>query len=346
MEHNLEPIRNHFALKDRLTVMLALLGIASSIFIGIGLILKIDNLKGLGMLFAMAYILVLIWWLARSHPKATERPDFSPIIKLFNSYWIMLGLISILAVLAFILTGVVMGNGWIMFPLSTLPAVAILIAMRKQINRKVILAGIIVSVAFFSVEFIFQPNDAGGAVINALYIACQAWAGILLLNYTGLTKIQFYDGHILKALQSLCWGCVLAFPPALFNMALMTSNRLTELDPRFNQWWKAFYALQPGILEETWARLFLLTLFYVLLRPRSPQKPQRALTAALIISVFIHGLAHYPQSLSDPVSAIFIALMYGIPLGLIYIKRDYESAIAYHFFIDFVRFAFMVSLIK
>ena len=38
--------------------------------------------------------------------------------------------------------------------------------------------------------------------------------------------------------------------------------------------------------------------------------------------------------------------MYGIPLGLIYIKRDYESALAYHFFIDFVRFAFTVSLIS
>jgi hypothetical protein len=139
---------------------------------------------------------------------------------------------------------------------------------------------------------------------------------------------------------------MLAFPPAVFNIASLTNSHLTEFDRQFDQWWKAFYALQPGILEETWARLFLLTLFYALLHPLSHQKPQRALTAALIISVFIHGLAHYPQSLSNPVSAIFIALMYGIPLGLIYIKRDYESAISYHFFIDFVRFAFTASLVN
>ena len=30
--------------------------------------------------------------------------------------------------------------------------------------------------------------------------------------------------------------------------------------------------------------------------------------------------------------------MYGIPLALLYVKRDLEQAIAYHFFIDFVRF--------
>jgi hypothetical protein len=54
MEHNLEPTLSQIALKDRLTAMLVLVGVASLLFIGIGLILKIDNLKGIGTLFAMA----------------------------------------------------------------------------------------------------------------------------------------------------------------------------------------------------------------------------------------------------------------------------------------------------
>ena len=345
MEYDLEPTQNQFARKDRLAVVLVLLGIASSLVIGIGLVLKIDDLKGVGTLVAMVYNIVLIWWLARSRPKVTERPDFPPIVNLFKSYWAMLGLVGILAGLAFVLAGIVMGNGWRMLRFSTLLAIVILIAMRKQINRKAVFAGITVSVALFLVELILQPNIVNG-LVSALLIAFQAVAGVLLLNHTGLSKIQFYDGHILKALQSFCWGCVLAFPPALLNIASMTSDYLSEFDRRFDQWWKAFYAFQPGILEETWARLFLLTLVYALLRPTCRQKPQRALTAALFISVLIHGLAHYPLSLSDPIAAVFIALMYGIPLGLIYIKRDYESAIAYHFFVDFVRFAFTVALVS
>jgi hypothetical protein len=38
--------------------------------------------------------------------------------------------------------------------------------------------------------------------------------------------------------------------------------------------------------------------------------------------------------------------MYGIPLGLIYIKRSFEGALAYHFLIDFVRFAFTAYLLQ
>lgn len=346
MEHNPELTQKQSTLKNRLTILLILAGSASLLFVGTGLALQVDSLKGIGSLVALIYIIVLIWWLATIRPHAHEKPDFSPILNLPKSYWAMLGLISILAVLAFVLTGPVMGNGWFMFPLSTLFAIAILITLRKQISRRVILVGSILALALCFVEFIFQPDDAMGWLVNTLLIAFQAVAGILLLNHTGLTKIQLYDGNIRKAIQSFGWGCMLAIPPALLNIASLTGSQLSEFDREFDQWWKAFYALQPGILEETWARLFLLTLFYALLRPTSSQKPQRTLTAALVISVFIHGLAHYPASMSDPMSVIFAALMYGIPLGLIYIKRDFESAVAYHFFVDFVRFAFTVSLIS
>ena len=35
------------------------------------------------------------------------------------------------------------------------------------------------------------------------------------------------------------------------------------------------------------------------------------------IATVLHGLAHFPQSLADPVSALFITLLYGIPLVLL-----------------------------
>jgi len=346
VEHQLEPAPNQCARTDYLTATLVVVGVAAALLIGMGLIMKIDNLKGVGTLVAMAYTIVLIWWLARSRPTADELPDFSPIVNLFTSYWAMLALISTLAGLVFVVAGVILGNGWLMVPLSTLLAIVILIVLRKHMHRKVVLAGMIVFALLFLVEIIVQPTNASGAIINALLIAFQAMAGIVLLTHTRLTSIQLYDGQFRKALQSLCWGCLLAFPPALFNSASLTSSLLTASDRRFDQWWKALYALQPALLEETWARLFLLTLFYAVLRPTSRQKPQRALTAALMIAVCIHGLAHYPQSLSNPLFILFVPLMYGIPLGLIYVKRDYESAFAYHFCIDAVRFAFTASLIN
>lgn len=346
MEHNPEPAPNQRARTNYLTVTLVVVGIAAVLLIGMGLILQSDNLKGVGTLVALAYTIVLIWWLARSRPTAEERPDFSPIVTIFTSYWAMLALTSTLAGLVFVLTGVILGNGWLMVPLSTLLAIVMLIVLREHMHRKVVLAGIIVFAVLFLVEFIVQPPNVSGAIINALLIAFQAMAGVVLLTHTQLTTIRLYDGQMRKSLQSLCWGCMLALPPALFNSASLTSSFLTDSDRRFDHWWKAVYALQPALLEETWARLFLLTLFYAVLRPTSRQKPQRALTAALMIAICIHALAHYPQSLSNPLFVLFVPLMYGIPLGLIYIKRDYESALAYHFCIDAVRFAFTASLIN
>ncbi|MBX0330542.1 hypothetical protein K2Z83_23070 [Oscillochloris sp. ZM17-4] len=218
----------------------------------------------------------------------------------------MVAFVSTLAGFVFVVAGVILGNGWLMVPLSTLLAIVMLIVLRKHMNRKVVLAGISVFAALFLVERIMQPTNAQGAIINALLIAFQAMAGVVLLTHTRLTSIRLYDGQIRNAFQSLCWGCVMALPPALFNIASLTSSLLTDSDRRFDHWWKAVYALQPALLEETWARLFLLTLFYAVLRPTSRQKPQRALTAALMISVCIHVLAHYPQSLSNPLFILFM----------------------------------------
>lgn len=349
MGHALESTQDQSVAKPRLALALKLAWIASLLSIGIGLGTGVEILKGAGSLFALVYIFLIIWWLV-PRPKPGDGPVFSPILNIPSSYWAMLGLVSLLAIFVFVWAGLVMGNGWLMFPLSTLFAIAILLRLRKQINRNVILTAVAIAVALLVVELVFQFSNATGGIINALpltlFTAFQAAAGICLLNHTGLSKFHLYDGNLRKALQSLAWGCMLAVPPALLNIASLSSNYLSEFDRQFDRWWEAFYALQPGILEETWVRLFLFTLFYALLLPTSSGKPQRALTAALLISVFIHGLAHYPQSLSNPVSAIFAALMYGIPLGLIYIRRDFEAAIAYHFFIDFVRFAFTVSLVN
>ncbi|MBX0330543.1 hypothetical protein K2Z83_23075 [Oscillochloris sp. ZM17-4] len=85
MEHHLEPAPNQRARTDYPTATLVVVGAVAVILIGMGLILKIDNLKGVGTLFALAYTMVLIWWLARSRPTADALPDFSPIVSVFTS---------------------------------------------------------------------------------------------------------------------------------------------------------------------------------------------------------------------------------------------------------------------
>jgi hypothetical protein len=55
----------------------------------------------------------------------------------------------------------------------------------------------------------------------------------------------------------------------------------------------------------------------------------------------VHAQAHSStQALLGPAFAMntLNALLYGVPLGLLFVKRDLEHAIGYHFAVDFVRF--------
>jgi hypothetical protein len=65
-------------------------------------------------------------------------------------------------------------------------------------------------------------------------------------------------------------------------------------------------------------------------------------TAAVLIAALTHAAVHVPTfSLLGPNGLsmlLFGGLLYGVPMGLLFAKRDFEHAVGYHFFIDFVRF--------
>jgi len=83
------------------------------------------------------------------------------------------------------------------------------------------------------------------------------------------------------------------------------------------------------------------TLIYSLLRPKTNQRPILALIPAVFIAAFAHGLAHLPGTMVFSPAALqmlLAGLLFGVPMGLLFVKRDFEHAVGYHFFVDFVRF--------
>jgi F0F1-type ATP synthase assembly protein I len=56
---------------------------------------------------------------------------------------------------------------------------------------------------------------------------------------------------------------------------------------------------------------------------------------AVLIGALVHGFAHTGI---DPFGLIIGSLLYGLPTALLFIKKDFEHAVGYHFLIDFVRF--------
>jgi membrane protease YdiL (CAAX protease family) len=131
-------------------------------------------------------------------------------------------------------------------------------------------------------------------------------------------------------------GIRAGLPAALLNV--LGGN---PSDPWVRQWWHPLAAFAPGIAEEIAARLFLTTLCYALLRPTTNDHPRRAVLAAILIGAIVHSLAHLPTLeivSGHGVTFLIAGLLYGVPMALLFIKRDLEQAIGYHFFVDFVRF--------
>lgn len=331
----------HIRSTRSLSQALAVLWGLSSIMLILGLTGNNSSIQVLAAILGTAYTLLLIWYLAHRQPHAADLPDSQPIIKGFQGYRFMLWFIILLTLILAALTSFVLQDGWLMLLFSIPLSLLIIISQRKRLKRRFITASLITMVILAFSEGLLGAEMSSGLVIP-IGAAVMLLAGLLLLDHTRLAQLRLLNGEYRQAATSFLLGCVLALPPALLNAASMRYAAPSQFDRLFDRWWEAFYALQPGILEEVWARLLLTTLVYTLLRPVSSQRPQRALIWALVIPAFIHGMAHYPTSITSPLEGIYIMLMYGVPLSLLYVKGDLEQVIAYHFFIDLVRFAFFV----
>ena len=131
-------------------------------------------------------------------------------------------------------------------------------------------------------------------------------------------------------IKSFLIGCLFALPMAVSNLSdVITTNPFYWI----NQFWQPILAFNYVLLEETWVRLFIMTFIYALVISKSGKK-LIPITTAILISSTIFGLTHYPQV--DIQSCINIAILYGLPIGVLLYKRDFETSVGYHFIINFI----------
>ena len=336
--------------------LLLVLGALASLLIAVGIATRVGALAGIGSLLALAYVLVLSFVLARE--VAADRPRLDAAWReatggappaarrgIGASFPVRILVVIVLVAFATALAVAVLGDGWWLLAFSVVPAVGVLFARRTELAPRVWIAGAAVAAAMLAVEALFRENVLGGLVLGAV-IAPQVMAGIVLLESSRLARVWLLEGRLLAAGRAFALGCLLAVPPALMNVSDMTAEMASAAEASFQGAWMALYAIQPALLEESWARLFLLPLLFVAFRSASGSTTGRALLAALLVSVAVHGLAHAPQSIASVTNALFTALVFGVPLALLFLRRGLESAIGYHFFIDLVRFGYVILVLR
>ncbi len=319
-----------------LSVLLAALWLAAT-----GLLLTASTvdaalLRGLGQIAGLGFILALIALLWKPVGQRADWPAIQPIIGHPKGFLPTVFVVLVAFLLLFAAGPVV--HPWLAVVTGlTIIAVLIMIRRRAQLTRRLWMLGLIAGATCLLLSWMGGRLDA----FQAFHLACIPFlfiAGCLLVAQTGLARVHSADGNWGLALRAFAGASALAVPVALLNVGYGAHPGDVWVDRA----WEPLVALVPGIAEETWARLFLLTLVYALLRPYAQRHPARAVAAAVLIAGCVHALAHLPGAMVfSPAAAptLINAVVFGVPMGLLFVRYGFEAAVGYHFLIDFVRFA-------
>jgi hypothetical protein len=304
--------------------LLALIGaVVRILFDGLGG----DVLVGVS---SFAFMLGLIWALSRARPASTELPDLDIFTAKRPGFWARTLLLFLGLFLTFFL-GMMIGTGGSLILICGLLGLGVTLAWRTMMAWKIVGMGLAAGLISALGQVFLGNGDVSWAVALLVTIPPAFTGGALLLRRTQMGHVRLLEGDPGVAWKGFLVGCVLAVPASVFNLL----GNIQSQDTWISRWWQPLYAIVPAIAEETWARLFLLTLCYAVLRPATNDRPRRAIFVAILISLFAWGFGHTGI---DPFGFIFGSLLYGLPVVLLLIKKDFEHAVGYHFMVDFVRF--------
>lgn len=212
--------------------------------------------------------------------------------------------------------------------------ILILVFWRREIRLSPAVLGLAVAtIALLAGLPIRYNNFVSTTLFDVLLVfsVLMFIASGLLLKRTKLGGSQLHAGQYSEVLKSFLWGCLLFIPLGLFNAASGSPGMgITWV----NQLWMPFsLPWYSAITEEVWFRLFLISLCYFLLRPAFSEQPTVAIVCALLFSAITFGLGHGG---TFEERFLITGLLYGLPMAVIFARRDWEHAVGAHYMINMI----------
>jgi hypothetical protein len=227
--------------------------------------------------------------------------------------------------------GLMIGTGFSMMLVCGLLGLGVTLAWRKMPTWKIAGMGLAAGlIPAMGIAFLWN-GDLSWAVSNLILVPPAFTGGALLLGRMRLGHVRMLERAPALGLKGFVIGCVLAVPATILNQL----GHVYSQDTYITHWWQPLYGFVPAIAEETWARLFLVSFCYPVLRPVTNDRPQRAAVVAILTSALAWGFGH---SGIDPTGIVVGSLLYALPVALLFIKRDFEDAVGYHVMVDLVRY--------
>jgi hypothetical protein len=210
----------------------------------------------------------------------------------------------------------------------------ILLAWRREIKLLSVIQGFALALIAYPIGLPLLNNGFMSETMFYLLLILvppMYIAGGLLVNRTSLGGIQLLAKRYRHVLRSFLLGCLLFVPLGLFNAAGGSPGpNITWV----SEWWMPFsLPWFSAITEETWFRLLLVGLCYFLLRPAFPNRPALPILAAVLFSGITFGLGHGGTFLEN---FLVTGLLYGLPMAVVFARRDWEHAVGAHYMINFI----------
>lgn len=214
----------------------------------------------------------------------------------------------------------------------------IVIAIKfKYIKAEFIFPAIVLT--FISSVSLFNRSDIGTTIKETIILFSSFVAACLLSKGNNNIKSSLVENNFKKATLSLVLGAFISIPLGIINFLYFknTTGYLNWQNPITS----AFLALQPGIAEEIVFRFFIMNVFITILSKYIDKKSTAAIS--VFLGVVPHSLCHFSELwIASPINAIVMlmvtSLLFGLPMAYLQYKRDLETAISFHWCIDFIRF--------
>lgn len=219
-------------------------------------------------------------------------------------------------------------------------ALAVLFTRRRNMTlRSAVLAFVLACLS--GVSIYWRTRGTIDAAQEGVVVFLTFLAGTALFQQTDGQPVSAFQSSPANILRSVLFGIIAALPlAAINNLFFYLNSGVVVFTDGIHS---ALLALSPGISEEIIFRYFIIALCGHWLQSDSRQG--LGLWAMIFLAVVPHSLNHLPDLfLTNPAMALFLltatCLLFGLPMALLQVKRNLETAIAFHWFIDFARFLF------
>ncbi len=225
----------------------------------------------------------------------------------------------------------------------------ILIALKRPLEKReglyALALALIAGVTGLGAGWITFITPALWSILQSFLVLTGLLTGWGILRGAGLLqegvgKSRFLSEGAGAAFKAFMSGILIAFPWAFLNVLLGASQSETWV----KAWWQPIIAIQPGIAEEAWGRILLVPFLFMVFRWVS--RPRVAFTAALYVMAYWFAYLHTPGGMDAIPSTVIIGTLYALPVSYLCLYRDLETAIGWHFWVDFIKFVFAFILFR